>query len=1235
MSALGNLVVALSLEYASFSKGIDKSDQQTLRFAKNTQDAMSKMEKSVSSYINRVVGIGAAYLSINSVYASINKQVDALAQLDDAAQKTGASVELLSKIQKTATAFGVDFAAQIEPGITKLAKGVAGLDDPSNKANAALKALGIEVRDSNGNVRDAAELYIEASKKLQTYRDDASKTALANDVLGKSGAEQLPFLNDLAENVDKFSAVSAEAAANAASLQDSLNGQKQRFDEYVQQLTIDVLPALNDMAGAFLDIQTHGNNLAKDQNVSNWADNLALTISPAYDTLVNLKNEIYSIGKSFQVVYADLAVHTARFKSLNPAAYLTGDPQKSLAEAEAFRARVLKEANQAWSETASRPRDEYEQALRARMASRPNTYASPSVAGSGSGKPSVGYVSGQDAKDAADAKAKESAAAAAQKAYDTLTNSIEKQIEAKRAEYSVTGSLSEAEKMLLDINAKRADGLLTLDAGQYKYVQSLIATWEAEIQNSEMAALRLESEKEYLTVLESATQARAEQYTTMQDETRALEEQAQAKLDEIQQLTMTKEQIDALNMARYDEQIGMLETQKAYLQTQVDRENEIELIERQIEALGILRDSVGKSEAINKSKAETAEMFGSMEQASRLVWTVFANSGDDAAKAVGKSLKASVYDLLYQMTIKKFLISIEATVSGSVANAAVNSVAGQNGVGGTSVFEKVTESLKNSNIGITNSIEKLGAFLSSGDGGIIDQFGGLLGKYSTQIADGMGYLGAAYMLSQGNIAGAVLTGIGTYFGGPIGAAIGGAIGSLFGGKVSTKKYSTGVSGVYSDGQFSSTNQSGIAGYGRALGGNDSLASVLKNYSEVVSGLFNAYGIGGNINTGIDMFQRSGKKTRAWGYFGANGGGGSVNFSSGDTAFGSSQEAMTALIEKILTQGITGLVTSSNLPEGIRALFDGLGDKESIQAILTASINIGNAQDALAKQYNLTADQAGKVSKASGLAGVQLANFANSLVATANASLTTSEQMIKQRDALNSQITALGGNASISGDLKAFDAFLKGLPKDTAAAQEQFAELFKLRTSVGSVQTAWDQVISGVNASIYDLLSPAEQAAKDSQALYDLFNEYGLQVPKTAADLAAIGQAIQQNFNAADEASIDLALAFPTLVAAFTSAKDKIIDNAREMNQFTNLADYRFYKGVANNYGAQMANDYAGVSKFFGSNAEGQSTLNGQDVSDLVALLKDLRDINKSALITQRGTTEALERIRVVGIKTTS
>lgn len=526
----------------------------------------------------------------------------------------------------------------------------------------------------------------------------------------------------------------------------------------------------------------------------------------------------------------------------------------------------------------------------------------------------------------------------------------------------------------------------------------------------------------------------------------------------------------------------------------------------------------------------------------------------------------------------------------------------------SSIFDRITDGFKSINTTFASSIENLGVFLSTGNGGLGDTIGGFLGQYSNQIANGIGYLSSAYMLSQGNIAGAALTAAGTYFLGPIGGAIGGALGSLFGGKVSTKKYSTGVTGLLSDGKFTSSNQSGLAGYGRALGGNEGLAQVLKDYSVVVNSLFDAFDMGGDVNTAASLFQRSSKKTRAWGYFSANAGGGSVGFSSAQP-FGSAQAAMEDLVNRILTEGITTLVATSNLPEGVRMLFDGLSTRETIQSMIAASINLGNAQEALIKKYDLTADQAGKVAVASGNAGDSLAAFVNALSATAYNSLKTSEQMIQQRDSLNKQLVDLGADASINGNLKAFDAFLKSLPKTTAEAQKQFADLFSLRDTVGSVQTAWDQIISGVNGSLYELMTPAEQAAKDSAALAAMFAELGLQVPQTAAELAALGQTIQQNFNAADEASIDLALAFPSLVAAFTSAKDKIIDNAREMNQFTNLADYRFYKGVANNYGAQIANDYARASRVITPDATGAATINGAQV-DVLAELKAMRQASQ-------------------------
>lgn len=1214
MSALGNYVVSIALDGSKFSQGVNKTEKDTLRLAAFTQGSMERMERSVQSYIGRVAGIGAAYLSIDSVFSSFNKQVDALAQLDDAAQKTGASVELLSKLQKTAVAFGEDFSGKVEPAITKLARGIAGLEDPSNKANAALAALGIQSRDANGNLRDSAQITIDVAKALQNYRDNASKAALVTDLFGKSGAELLPFLNDAAGSVDQFSGASAAAAGNAAALQDSLNAQKQRWDEFTQQLTIGVLPAMTDIAGAFLDIQGNGQSLANDKAITNWADNLALTIAPVYDTLVNLKNEVYAVGKSFQVVLADINVAAARLKTFNPAAYITGDPQKALNAAYASREQVLSEANAAYADAASRPRDQYEAALRARMANRPNQYGSPVVTGL-SNKPAIGYVSGQNAKDAAEATKAASEAASAKKAYDSLTDSINKQIEAKRAEYSVTGPLTEAEKIMLDVNLKRADGQLKLTDAQYKNVQALTATLDAETRNAEMSALRLQSEKEYLSQVESATAARDDQVLAAQDETKALEDMAQAKLAEIEQLSMTRNELEALQKARFDEQIGVLETQKAYLASQPDRENEIELIQRQIDALGILRDSVGKSEAITKSKDEVNSIFGSMEQTARLAWTVFANSGTNAAQAVGKSIKASILDLLYQLTIKKFFVNISANVGAGDGLMKNILPSNQNG----SIFDRVADGFSLLNSDITGSIEKLGAFLSNGQGGLADKIGGFLGQYSNQIASGIGYLSSAYMLSQGNIAGAALTAAGTYFGGPIGGAIGAAIGGLFGGK-SPPMVGSQASGTYSNGAFSGT----FGRYGsKDIGAGSSLNDLNKAFATSLGALLSDFGLSDRV-TATSIYRQ---RTNVKGFFGSSFDGGNFYDYLGK---GISFEDFA---NTILGPKLVKAIEMSKLPESIKNLFDGITDKTQVQNMIAATMSLNDAQDVLTSVYGLTAESAASVANATGLAGDNLTAFISTLIGTANSSQTVSEQMIQQRDKLNASLVSLGANSSINANLEAFDAFLKSLPKDTAAAQKQFADLFNLRGTVGSVQSAWDELMNGVSAATYSILPQAEQQAKDAAALTKMFADLGLTVPESTAQLAALGQSIQQNFNAADEASIDLALAFPTLVQAFTAAKDKVTETAREMNQFTSLADFRFYKGVANNYGSDYANSYAGVSRLLGSNAQGETTLNGESVADLKKLLADLRDTTKQALVTQRATTTALEQIQARGLKT--
>ncbi|MBY0499292.1 MAG: hypothetical protein K2P74_06750, partial [Nitrosomonas sp.] len=251
MSALGSLVVKLALEYAEYTQGLDKSSQEALKFAKNAQTSFDKAGNSAKEFLGNVAGnVAGAIVSVvglNSAFSRITESINILNSLDDAAQKTGSSIDDLSKIEQVARNFG-DAFNPIEQGITRLAKGLAEIDDPSSNAIRALDAIGVSARDSNGELRTAADVYIDVARSLQQYEDGTKKTAVAQALFGKSGAELLPMLNNLAQGVDHVTAVTQANAAQAALFNDQLALGKARVTGFFTSLAVDLLPTLNNIA---------------------------------------------------------------------------------------------------------------------------------------------------------------------------------------------------------------------------------------------------------------------------------------------------------------------------------------------------------------------------------------------------------------------------------------------------------------------------------------------------------------------------------------------------------------------------------------------------------------------------------------------------------------------------------------------------------------------------------------------------------------------------------------------------------------------------------------------------------------------------------------------------------------------------------------------------------------------------------------------------------------------------
>lgn len=253
MSALGSLVVKLALEHAEYVQGLDKSEQAALKFALNAQKNFDQAANSVQGFLTdtakNVAGAVVAFSGITSAIGNTQKAIDILDSLDESAQRTGSRVEDLSRIEQATRSVGQSFGP-VEQAITRLAKGLSSFDDGSNDAIRALDALNVSSRDTNGNLRTSAEIFIDATKALQGYENGASKVAIANALFGKSGAELIPVLNDIAEGVDQFAGASALSAQRAGLFNDAMAKTRLLIDNVYNGLAVELLPTLLTIVNA-------------------------------------------------------------------------------------------------------------------------------------------------------------------------------------------------------------------------------------------------------------------------------------------------------------------------------------------------------------------------------------------------------------------------------------------------------------------------------------------------------------------------------------------------------------------------------------------------------------------------------------------------------------------------------------------------------------------------------------------------------------------------------------------------------------------------------------------------------------------------------------------------------------------------------------------------------------------------------------------------------------------------
>ena len=240
-----NLVIKLEADIARF-----QADMRTA--GSSTQQAMVQMQKDAAMVGTAmgVMGVAAAAGLVLLVQNTIN----AADNLRDMAQKTGIAVETLNGLGFAASQAGGSLDSMVAAA-GKLNKSIAEAASGTPAQAEAFKALGISVFDAGGQLKSADVVMAEIADKFETYADGPEKVALAVALMGKSGADMIPVLNDggaaMRENTEyakKYSGITTELTNASDNFNDTMGKLQLQQQGFANTLTAAVMPILQAVA---------------------------------------------------------------------------------------------------------------------------------------------------------------------------------------------------------------------------------------------------------------------------------------------------------------------------------------------------------------------------------------------------------------------------------------------------------------------------------------------------------------------------------------------------------------------------------------------------------------------------------------------------------------------------------------------------------------------------------------------------------------------------------------------------------------------------------------------------------------------------------------------------------------------------------------------------------------------------------------------------------------------------
>lgn len=959
----GQLEIQLVANMARLQNDMDVANRSVGR-------AMSSIDSAVGMAKTALGALGAVSL-VAAFAANIKAAIDQADALNKLAQRTGLATETLSQLQYAAKMAGIANDT-LSTGIKKLnisiAEGLAG-----DKAKIAMfQELGIKLTDTSGKAKKADTVLLDMADTFAIAKDGAGKTTIAVGLLGKAGDEMIPMLNggrgavmDLMREADKLGlTIGTDFARQAEEFNDNL----ERVHASSQKLTIvlaaDLVDGLGKAMKAMADATIEGGKLQ-------------------------------GIIMGIHTLFRGDEMHKANVDAVKGVELLQAAENaltKARADGDTVRAARLEKTvalRRAEAEDANR----YRKTLEAEQTKSEEAAAAVNRA----------RTEGRELK-----ARNEAAEAAAAKAAAEALRKQEEQAKLLAELAGLTGGFAKDWANLTDLYRIGKLDMQGLEQAQARLLSKQPAIKQAHDDElkywHDVAQARsdLRNRED-----EGITAYLAEQQAAIEAAVKASDEELKAAQATYAQYGLSKSQIAEITLLTLQgEQAKLHAASTSYVALQKQIDNQKKLI-------GILADT----EALDAQKA----MWVSIEQAAHTTFTNIFDGGQDAFTKLRDTLKATLLDLLYQMTVKRWIFDISASVSGSnVAGAAMPGMAG----GASSLLSSA-----GSAAGIFGAGGMTGA-MAGGAGWLTGAttLGGSVSAATSLMALEGGFAAGASML-----AGAML---------PIAAGVA-VLAKLF--EKGEYVKSTGSSVMAFDGTGATTGKSVLSNNFASTEADAYVQGIKDAYTNLTKSL-------GATNPGGSFAYAANNSDG--GKFGVQVGVGSASYSTGEL------KATDEALKLEAARAVFAALQGSELPTFLSGVFDGITATTATQEQINTALTYAQGLKAIHDQLEAMNVKGLSKSALDGLAqfsggianlSANLAGFNSNFLSEEEKRAQTIATIVDTLNAAGAQLTAADVAATTRETFKALVQGVKDL--ETEAGQKTYAALLSVQGAFASVTEA--------------------------------------------------------------------------------------------------------------------------------------------------------------------------------------